>query len=286
MGYYVYRFINKEGIIVYVGRTTNLKQRFSQHSHLTDDISNVEYIECATEADMAWREIYYINLFHNDHSTNVSDVYGAVTDIGLKDKWKTYSEFCHFDLDYNVVTARVRQYIKTFPVYDYASLIHIIEHKKLNALGEDTYALSKEWFKKHRQDSVNQLQKNLLNFFCNLMPKQNISSSKVNSWTTYSEYRDSLKGKGYSKGFVDLNSPDEELISNATNLAYLQNNFYPAAKPLNLNVSEDDYALSELLRFIWASDIRNGSEIWIYIPSSRMRRLLKEWICRFQKKIG
>ena len=33
-----------------------------------------------------------------------------------------------------------------------------------------------------------------------------------------------------------------------------------------------------MLQFIWRSAIRDGKEIWIYIPSIRMRTLLKKWI--------
>ena len=43
-------------------------------------------------------------------------------------------------------------------------------------------------------------------------------------------------------------------------------------------VDGDGYALSEMLQFIWRSAIRDGKEIWVYIPSIRMRSLLKEWI--------
>ena len=34
----------------------------------------------------------------------------------------------------------------------------------------------------------------------------------------------------------------------------------------------------ELLQFIFKSALSKGSEIWIYIPSIRMRNLLKQWI--------
>ena len=43
-------------------------------------------------------------------------------------------------------------------------------------------------------------------------------------------------------------------------------------------VDEDGYALSEMLQFIWRSAIRDGKEIWIYVPSIRMRGLLERWI--------
>lgn len=40
---------------MYVGRTTNLTRRYLNHPHLTDDIKRIEYIECKTAADMAWK---------------------------------------------------------------------------------------------------------------------------------------------------------------------------------------------------------------------------------------
>ena len=52
-----------------------------------------------------------------------------------------------------------------------------------------------------------------------------------------------------------------------------------------VSTDEDGYALSEMLQFIWRSAIRNGREIWVYIPSIRMRNLLKKWIERNSPKI-
>ena len=43
-------------------------------------------------------------------------------------------------------------------------------------------------------------------------------------------------------------------------------------------VNEDGFATSEMLQFIWRSAIREGNEIWLYIPSIRMRTLLYKWI--------
>ena len=43
-------------------------------------------------------------------------------------------------------------------------------------------------------------------------------------------------------------------------------------------LDEDQFALSELLQWIWRSAIRNGEPINIYIPSTRMRNLLQEWL--------
>ncbi len=41
---------------------------------------------------------------------------------------------------------------------------------------------------------------------------------------------------------------------------------------------KDDYALSEMLQWIWRSRIRNNKSIDIYIPSKRMRDMLINWL--------
>ena len=43
-------------------------------------------------------------------------------------------------------------------------------------------------------------------------------------------------------------------------------------------LDDDQFALSEMLQWIWRSAIRRGEQINIYIPSSRMRGLLYKWM--------
>lgn len=100
-GYYVYRFKDKNDNILYVGRTHGLKQRFRQHEHLTDNIITIEYIECQTETEMAIKEIYYINLYYNENSTNVKDVYDKPNDLEFKDEWIKY-EYKHSNSNYKL----------------------------------------------------------------------------------------------------------------------------------------------------------------------------------------
>ena len=41
---------------------------------------------------------------------------------------------------------------------------------------------------------------------------------------------------------------------------------------------EDMYALSEMIQFICRSAVRKHEDIWVYIPSRRMRNLLNNYI--------
>src|SRR5436190_1764841 len=46
----------------------------------------------------------------------------------------------------------------------------------------------------------------------------------------------------------------------------------------NVKVDEDLLALSYLLQWIFRSAVREGKPVHIYIPSRRMRDLLKKWL--------
>ena len=276
-GYYVYRFKNKDGIIIYVGRTVNLENRFKNHEHLTIDVKTIEYIECSSEADMVWKEIYYINLYYNDLSMNVTDVYlnGNITDIGLNDKWRIYTSTIEKnELTDEIIIENYKKYILNSPNYNYKSLINILEHNKMNLIGDNQFALSKHWFEMHCDDElIKKLKNNMLNFFNNIAKGKSID----NMWTTYWIYRDKLKGKGSTKGFISVQYDNINCVERR-NLAYLKNNFYSLDQLKNISIDQDTYALLDLLQFMFKSSLSTGNPINIYIPSKRMRSLLKKWI--------
>lgn len=45
-----------------------------------------------------------------------------------------------------------------------------------------------------------------------------------------------------------------------------------------IKVDQEAFALSQLLQWIWRSAIRNGEPVKLYLPSARMRRILREWL--------
>lgn len=163
---------------------------------------------------------------------------------------------------------------------DYANLIHILENEKMNSIGKKETDLSKAWFNRNKKsDDMEQLKNNIHNFFHNICK----AKSKDTIWTTFKTYRYLLQGKGYTKGFLALNIRATNEYKARTAIAYIANRYMnPILRNFftmhGITIDEDAYALSEMLQFIWRSAIRDGKEIWIYIPSIRMRNLLKKWI--------
>ena len=166
---------------------------------------------------------------------------------------------------------RMPEYVKTLH-----EKIHILEDAKLNKIGDQYASLSSSWYDRARkakgQPLLRQMRNNLVNVFTNRFG----SSTGQNLWTTF-------KGKGYTKGFLSYNIRATNAYRGRDHLAYCVNVFYnPLMKNYFLDhgveVKENEYALGEMIQWIWRSAIRDGKEIWIYVPSRRMRELLKQWL--------
>lgn len=164
---------------------------------------------------------------------------------------------------------------------DLHKLIHIWESKKANQIGEHYKTLTYSWYESHKGDSerIIQLKKNIINFY------RNVTKTKTseNMWTTYKFARNRLSGAGYTKGFVEHNARATNAHKDRRAIVYTINKFMnPEISRFFLargvSIDQDKYALSSMIQFIWRSAIRDGKEIYIYIPSRRMRYLLKRWM--------
>ena len=150
---------------------------------------------------------------------------------------------------------------------------------KINRIGDNPYALSKSWYRKAEDEVLSQLKRNTGNFF------RNIAETKANEnlWTTFKDYKHKVQGKGYTKGFVSLNTRATNEFKDRVSCAYLINR-YPNTIINNfltqkgIKLDQDYYALSECLQWIWRSAIRDNKNINLYIPSKRMRTLLTQWL--------
>lgn len=202
---------------------------------------------------------------------------------------KYYYDLMGFDLKYIGVEYTNGAYRfsddLTIPKYakELKDKIHIVDDDKLNLIGDYEFALSSSWYKREKEKSNKPLLKILKNNTLNVYIHKFKSPAKLNMWTTIKEAKPALSGKGYTTGFVSCNARATNEFSDRKYLAYLLNVYFnPFLKNYftkkGITVKEDEYALSELVQWIWRSAIRNGEEIWLYIPSKRMRDLLTNWL--------
>lgn len=170
-----------------------------------------------------------------------------------------------------------------------------------NEFGSSTpHAYSIKWLKKRTPEEIDLIKKNMRNYKNSV----NAASDDV-MWTTSINggMKEKLMQKGFKYArrlsseekkrsekelrklcqFVSCNARATNDYADRHTLMYMLNRYFNPNQADFFSVrgyklDEDQFALGELLQWVWRSAIRNGEPINIYIPSSRMRNLLQEWL--------
>ena len=169
------------------------------------------------------------------------------------------------------------------PNVDYTDLIRIVDDERMNAIGNGRTALSVSWYRRYggNSEDIRILRNNLRNFF----DRMTGGTATRRLWTVYKDYIDWMLGprRRYYTSYLALNARATNAHREAENVAYLVNRFVDPniAKffsSKDIKVDSEQFALSELVQFIWRSAIRDDKPINLYIPSRRMRDLLTGWM--------
>ena len=158
--------------------------------------------------------------------------------------------------------------------------------------------MSKEWFKAARNGKNGEGLKKLLGCFRSaytFMKQKGVRSDSF-MFTTFTAYQKLLDGDGRHfptlKRFLPCNAKATNDYSNCTGVAYLCNRYFDVncanfliqrAKETNnpeLKFDNNNYALSELLQFIWRSNVRvadSDKPVYVWVPNKRMRKLLRDF---------
>lgn len=154
-------------------------------------------------------------------------------------------------------------------------------HRDINKIGERHNAFSKSDFDEITKDKhlKKVIKDNAYNFYRNKIG----CSTKLVIWTTFKDYEKSIIPTGLRDSFVSINAKATNDYAEATCCIYLANRYMnPIIKQYfqknGIKVNEELFALSELLQWLFRSNIRKGGEINVYIPSSRMRSLLEQYL--------
>ena len=172
-------------------------------------------------------------------------------------------------------------------VYQLKDKIHILENDKLNSIGDDYYALSENWYRRDPAGAA-QAKQNLYNFFRNVCG-QIPASDRL--WGAYKDTRSKLSGKGYTSRYLAFNARATNEFRNCTVVGYMCNVFmHPAEYKFytahGIEVDQNLYALSVISQFVFRSAIRDGHDIQVYIPSSRMRGIFTDWVNSFSRPMA
>jgi len=191
-------------------------------------------------------------------------------------------------LDYQTMTLRDRRLVPHTDNYDEAAMkrrlrgLVTVYEGPMNEIGKakgKSNPFSVGWLRKQNGDVLARIKATTEHFFKSIAK----TTSNDNAWTTYGDVKGKLKGVRYSRGFIPCNAKGTNNHRHKKSLAYLCNRF---TNPIilayfqgrGITVDDKAFALSEMLQWLWRSQIRDGEPITVFIPSERMRTLLKEWL--------
>jgi len=162
---------------------------------------------------------------------------------------------------------------------DIIPLIHILDHDKLNNMVSDITFSKLKIDKNTKSGLVTELRNNLHNLYNNIWKV----NTKERLWTTAKSIAERVGNKRYNKSFLCFNTRGTNDYKHTTHLAYLLSVYMnPFLVRLVNNrgdkIDEEMYALSSMLQWIFRSAIRDGQEIYLYVPSVRMRGILLKYL--------
>jgi hypothetical protein len=167
-------------------------------------------------------------------------------------------------------------------------LITIIDDKNLNDIGTPSRGthenpFSASWCARDVRNNggrkLRRAKDKLRNF---VVHRCKAKSSEV-IWTCLNDYEGRLRGDGYARSHVPWTTKGTNEFGDRKYVAYMLNVF-PRPRLVSyfnqngVDPNQELYALSNLVQWVWRSQIRNGRPIVLYIPSERMRKLFRSWL--------
>lgn len=247
-----------------------------------------DYKELADAGSLRMIDSALLNVMNPDMLRSFDEVF-MLTYLFDGQYQKAYLDF--FGFDYRIIGVEMDEDGYRFsdapdspPPLDYRSLIHIVETPAMNKVGDGKFALSKNWFTRRGYDhpDIRALRNNLKKFF------QGVPGGNHDSrlWTSFKDARDKLTDRRtgrFRNNFLQVSARATNEFRNRTDIAYMANRFVDPNllkffSERDIEINSDHFALSEMLQWIWRSAIRDNKPINLYIPSSRMRELLIDWM--------
>lgn len=247
-----------------------------------------DYKELADAGSLRMIDSALLNVMNPDMLRSFDEVF-MLTYLFDGQYQKAYLDF--FGFDYRIIGVELDEDGYRFsnapdspPPLDYRSLIHIVETPAMNKVGDGKFALSKNWFTRRGYDhpDIRALRNNLKRFF------QGVPGGNHDSrlWTSFKDARDKLTDRRtgrFRNNFLQVSARATNEFRNRTDIAYMANRFVDPNllkffSERDIEINSDHFALSEMLQWIWRSAIRDNKPINLYIPSSRMRELLIDWM--------
>lgn len=159
-------------------------------------------------------------------------------------------------------------------------LFEVVDDSHLNMIGADEHALSKSYFER---PSTGKVARDVCRKHLNTVMRKWGAKTDNRLFTCFKADKSFIGDKRYTKNWLPFNCRATNEFKDVEHVAYLVNVFpspilIKAAHGKDTEFNDDIHALGELLQFLYRGCLREGRPMKIYLPSSRMRKLLFRWL--------
>lgn len=163
----------------------------------------------------------------------------------------------------------------------FKDLITLCDDKSLNEIGDGWGDLSHTWYERNKYDEeiIKKLKANIRSYFMRTAGKKHDRCL----WTVLSDYKDLICPRSYGGSYLEVTARATNEYAEKDVIIYMANRFLDTEiqdffRSYGIKADNENYAISEMVQFIWRSAIRKGQPINLYMPSRRMRYLLEKWL--------
>jgi len=180
--------------------------------------------------------------------------------------------FRMYDIEYEIIPKEDKEQLEKVK-----GLLNVYEGRSNNIFGRNSF--SKTWIENLSKRNARKIS----DATAYVINKVFGTKSNENAFTTFKDSKDKLSGRGYAKGFIPINARASNDFRHKESMAYLGNRYFNPQylsffRAKGIDLDEDIWAVSELIQWVWRGRIRDGREMNLFIPSIRMRTLLKDWL--------
>lgn len=209
------------------------------------------------------------------------EVYKTFNQVHLL-TYKFDGSICKSYFDTFGVTWQLRAHERFEPI-NYKDKIRLHNTRDTTISSFNNNSLSKSWYESNHSE---------LTFLTNAVSRFFTNSSRKpfnhRLWTlimgSKKKFLLATKGRGFDeRNFLQIAARATNSYMHVEAMAYLSNRFLePTIKNYfhsqGYPIDEEQYALGEMLQWVFRSGIRNGNELDLFIPSPRMKRLFVTWL--------
>lgn len=169
-------------------------------------------------------------------------------------------------------------------------MVHVCDKASINEIGYGKHDLSASWTKRGMKNGdVAVLSRHIHTYFRRHIPQRIGADQQL--WSVYKDAVKEVKSRKPGGQFLVFNSEATNMYGDRAALAYCVNifanpNMVRYLQHYGVNFDEERYATAVMVQWVWRSRIRNGQEIWVYIPSRRMRELFIAWMREVEQQCG